>query len=52
MKPRRVIVTLDLETDMPLDILRNKYGWQVYLRDWYICNKVIQAQANIVKKET
>jgi hypothetical protein len=55
MKPRRVILTLEVETDAPVSYLRNRtrlvvavkmsdaYGWHY--------PEVLQAQANVVKTE-
>lgn len=44
MKPRRVIVTIELETAAPLSVLREKDGW--------VCDdaEVIQVQANVIRQ--
>lgn len=45
MKPRRVLVTLELETDAKLTDLRRARWWR------YVTGQsVIQAQANVIKK--
>jgi hypothetical protein len=60
MKPRRVILTLEIESDAPLKTFRIAEGYEIGLRTYeqdgrgrqipcYAAIKVIQAQANVVK---
>lgn len=53
MKARRVMLTLEVETDAPLSILRNSASYaSIALCDYWAT--VLQAQANVIaaKKET
>lgn len=51
MKPRRVIVTLELECGTSLELLKKGWWWQKTLREargpWV---EVVQAQANSVSQ--
>ena len=50
MKPRRVMLTLEVETDAPLTVLRDATQYAIMdVRG--TCCQVIQAQANVVKLE-
>jgi len=51
MKPRKVVVTIELDTNIPIAILRNKDTW-----DWISIGskdvaEIIQVQANVIKEE-
>lgn len=53
MKSRRVFVTLELETDVPLNVLRDPFTWMVvwdlaHVNKWGKL-KAIQAQANAAR---
>ena len=50
MKPRRVFVTLELETDQPVSTLRRAKWWNdaLYVLKTTTCE---QAQANVVNKQ-
>lgn len=52
MKPRRVLVTLEIETDLPLSRLRDAGGLVLDVYDGSRTRErvlVIQAQANVVR---
>lgn len=53
MKPRRVIITLEIETDVPISNFKKKDNLFVAYR--YNCKygtlRIIQVQANVVKKK-
>ena len=53
MKPRRVIVTLELETDAPLPVMRRAGNWWISLdgaeRDWD--TKVLQVAPNVIRQK-
>lgn len=44
MKARRVLVMLEIETDLPLALLRDRRGWGSHV--------VLQAQANVIRPTT
>lgn len=46
MKPRRVVITLEAETDIPLKEIKHLDEWA-----WFRSIKALQVQANIIKKE-
>ena len=48
MKPRRVVLTLEVETDVPLRLLRDKRRyWELAVAGAHLT--VLQAQANVVE---
>jgi hypothetical protein len=54
MKARRVFVTLEIETDAPLDVLRDVRRWTDTVREgeaWYCDATVEQVQVNVAKPE-
>lgn len=53
MKTRKVFVTLELETDIPIGELRSAIFWETATRHISPVAKlkVLQAQANVVKKD-
>lgn len=50
MKPRKVAVVLEMETDLPLSALRKQRMWNLWLRGTKAVY-VVQAQANVIKPE-
>lgn len=50
MKPRRIVVTLEIQTDIPLNALRKSSSWR-YMLGHLNRIRVMQAQANVVKRE-
>lgn len=48
MKKRTVIVTLEIETDEPLSMLKDRGNWNDYLPESV---QVQQVEVNVVKKE-
>lgn len=55
MKPRKVIVILELNSQWPLEELRDKDYWQEWLDEFKLqnneINEVLQVQANVVKEK-
>ncbi len=55
MKPRRVFVTLELETDLPISTLRRAAWWNDYVfamrQNDLAQTSCEQAQANVVNKQ-
>ncbi len=53
MKPRRVIVTLELETDAPLRWFKNRVDWLNALCTFWTLQEmdVHQVQVNVIKPE-
>ena len=51
MKTRKVILTLEVETDIPLKWLRNATCYEVYNGGQIDPIDVLQAQANVVEAE-
>ena len=52
MKPRRVIVTIECETDAPVKVLRDRKFWTGYTDRWYRqCYDIgaKQVQVNVVR---
>ena len=51
MKQRKVIVTIECETDAPVKELRKKYNWMAYCHDrhYYYRFFVNQIQVNVIK---
>lgn len=49
MKPRRVIITLEVETDAPISELREKGKFNIYHIQFGI--RIMQVQANVIKKK-
>ena len=49
MKQRRVLVTLELDTSVPLSALRSARWWNVTIRGR--ATKILQAQANVIRKK-
>lgn len=49
MKTRKVILTLEVETDIPLKLLRNATCYEVYNGGEFGSIDVLQAQANVVE---
>ena len=54
MKKRRVTVTLEVVTDAPLAILRNRKAWRglsIWEPDRAVYDiRVLQAQANVIRR--
>ena len=48
MKPRRVVVTMEIESNIPIKDLRKKEYWQI---DMATDDKLLQVQANVIKPE-
>ena len=51
MKPRRVLVTLEIETDQELRDLKNHEWWNMHGLSNYWRVTAWQAQANVIKPE-
>jgi N-glycosylase/DNA lyase len=57
MKPRKVFVTLELETDVPLLHIRSGLWWENAIRDagrfrgYTLKTVVLEAQANVAKPQ-
>lgn len=55
MKPRKVIVTIELETAETLTVLRDKPLWEEMINNWSaidaIGSKVYQVQVNVVQSK-
>ena len=49
MKMRKVILTLEVETDIPLKLLRNAKCYEIYNGGQIDPIDVLQAQANVVE---
>ena len=49
MKTRKVILTLEVETDISLKLLRNAKCYEVYNEGGFGLIEVLQAQANVVE---
>ena len=49
MKSRKVILTLEVETDISLKLLRNAKCYEVYNEGGFGLIEVLQAQANVVE---
>jgi len=52
MKTRKVVVTVELETNLPIAILRNKDTWDKLgdVLENYDIAEIIQVQANVIKE--
>jgi len=51
MGPRRVVVTLELSTDLGLRYLRDKRWWWPKLNTGIVVTNVLQAQANVIRSQ-
>lgn len=54
MKPRRVVVTLEIRTDKPLWYLRNTGVWSAIIENSFDkneCFDLFQVQANVIRDE-
>jgi len=49
MKPRRVIVTIELETDAPLSVLRRRWYWNGVFEPGPYFQRVNQVQVNVIR---
>ena len=49
MKPRKVILTLEVVTAIPIKLLRNAKCYEVYNEGGFGLIEVLQAQANVVE---
>ena len=49
MKVRKVFITLELETNVPIKKLKDKNLWEFGSYDDFL--DIIQVQANVIKKE-
>ena len=51
MKPRRVVVTIECETDRPLSDLRSPYTWSGLSQGRrLLVREIVQVQANVIQR--
>ena len=50
MKPRKVEIRMEVETDDPLFVLRDKSKWGYYPRGYSFNTKILKIQAKVKKK--